>query len=360
MSVTRRTLIRLAGAALAAPYVTQARAAVSPQHLGAMLMSGFAGSTHDAPGAQALAEQISHGLIGGVCLLGYNVRSRAGVEGLTRLFGGAGAKTLIAVDQEGGAVQRLTAKLGYDSVPRALSVAQTESPAQATQRYGAMAHEMRAAGFNFNLAPVVDLGFEPRNPIIAKFGRAFGADSASVVAYASAFVVGHRRERVLTALKHFPGHGSTLVDSHENAVNLTPTWREDELTPYRELVKAGLVDSIMAGHLTHAKLTGSLPASLSAQAIDGLLRGEIGYQGVVMTDDLDMAAIRERYSVTKALVMAIAAGNDVILLSNSAEPDPDLPATALAAVSEAVANGVIKAGRIEEAAQRIAQLKARI
>ena len=362
MPVTRRRLLSLAGAALAAPYVTQAKAAVSPAHLGEMLMLGFSGASADAEGAQALAAHVGKGAVGGVCFLGNNARSKSGVESLTRLFAGAAknAPTLIAIDQEGGAVQRLGTKLGYPAVPRAQAVAEHNSPAQAQALYATMARELRQAGFNLNLAPVVDLGFEPRNPIVAKYGRAFGKDGASVANYGGAFVAGHRQERVLTALKHFPGHGSTLVDSHENPVNLTPTWREDELTPYRELSKSGLVDVVMSGHLSHVRLTGGQPASLSRDAIEGVLRGQIGYGGVAMTDDLDMAAIRSRYPLMQALVLAIAAGNDIVLLSNSAEPDPELPAAAYASVSEAVVAGAIPAGRIEQAAARVAALKARI
>ncbi len=362
MPVTRRRLLHMAGAALAAPYVTQAKAAVSAAHLGAMLMLGFGGGSAEAESAQTLAAHIDKGTVGGVCFLGGNARSKAGVEGLTRLFASAAknSPTLIAIDQEGGAVQRLNAKIGYAAIPRAQAVAAQDSPAQAQSLYAAMARDLRGAGFNLNLAPVVDLGFEPRNPIVAKYGRAFGKDGASVASYGAAFVAGHRQERVLTALKHFPGHGSTLVDSHEDPVNLTPTWREDELTPYRELAKSGMIDIVMSGHLSHARLTGGQPASLSAQAIEGLLRGQIGYQGVAMTDDLDMQAIRSRYPLMKALVLAIAAGNDVILLSNSAEPDRELPAAALAAVNDAVASGAIAAGRIEQAAARVTALKARI
>jgi len=362
MSYTRRRLLIQASAALAAPYVAQARAAVSEADIGEMLMLGFAGASAEAESAQSLAEHVAKGRVGGVCFLGYNARSKAGVESLTRLFSRAGraAPPLIAIDQEGGAVQRLGAKLGYDAVPTALSVAAHRSTSEAQSLYAEMAGVLRGAGFNLNLAPVVDLGFEPRNPIVAHYGRAFGKDGASVAAYAGAFVAGHREQRVLTALKHFPGHGSTLTDSHESPVNISATWREDEFTPYRKLAAAGLVDIVMSGHLAHERLTGGLPASLSHEAIDGVLRGQIGFDGVAMTDDLDMAAIRSRYPLMKAIVLAVAAGNDIVLLSNSAEPDPDLPVAAIGAIKEAVASGAIAPARIEQSARRIAALKARV
>ena len=362
MPLSRRTLLGALPAALAAPYVTRARAAVSDADIGQMLMLGFAGSSSEAPAAQNLARHIGAGRVGGACLLGYNAKSRPGVESLTALFAGSGkdAAPLIAIDQEGGAVQRLGPKLGYDAAPSARSVAAQYDAGAAQALYQNMAATMRAAGFNLNLAPVVDLGFEPRNPIVAHYGRAFGADGATVTRYASAFVAGHRQAGVLTALKHFPGHGSTLIDSHAHPVDLTPTWREEEIEPYVAMARAGLVDIVMTGHLAHADHTGGEPATLSRKAIEGWLRGPIGYGGVVMTDDLDMKAIRSIYPLNGAIVRAIAAGNDLVLLSNSATPDPDLPQAAAAAIRAAVADGRIRAARIEESGARLSALKRRL
>lgn len=361
--LSRRALLSAASASLiAAPYVRQAHAAVDDSMIGEMLVLGFSGAAGDADGAQGLAAHVSAGKVGGVCFLGHNARSRAGVESLTRLFNSAGRRTkaLVAIDQEGGAVQRLSTKIGYRAIPAAQAVAARNGADAAKSIYAQMARDMKASGFNLNLAPVVDLGFEPRNPIVAHFGRAFGADGATVASYAGAFVAGHREAGVLTALKHFPGHGSTLTDSHERPVDLTATWRDDEIEPYRRLAQNGLVDIVMSGHLKHDRLTGGEPATLSQKAVEGWLRRDIGYRGAVMTDDLDMAAIASNYSLSDAIVRAVAAGNDLILLSNSRNPDPDLPLAAIAAIREGVAKGRIPAARIEAASQRIAALKARV
>ena len=361
--LSRRAMMSSAVAALvAAPYVRQAHAAVDDSMIGEMLVLGFSGAASDAAGAQGLAAHVSNGKVGGVCFLGHNARSRAGAESLARLFNAAGrrSKALVAIDQEGGAVQRLGAKIGYRAIPAAQAVAARNAPDAAKAIYAQMARDMKAAGFNLNLAPVVDLGFEPRNPIVAHYGRAFGEDGATVASYAGAFVAGHREAGVLTALKHFPGHGSTLTDSHERPVDLTATWREDEIEPYRKLAQNGLVDVVMSGHLKHDRFTAGEPATLSNRAIEGWLRREIGYRGAVMTDDLDMAAIRSNYALPDAIVRAVAAGNDLILLSNSLDPDPDLPLAAIAAIRDGVMKGRIPAARIEAAAQRIAALKARV
>lgn len=358
-SISRRMV--LAGA-LAAPYVTKASAAADDRMIGEMLILGFNGATPDAAGVQGLARHLGEGRVGGVCFLGHNTRTRAGIEGIAKVFQSSAthSKPLVSVDQEGGAVQRLGARSGYDAIPPAQAIASRNSPEEAYAVYQRMARTLRAAGFNLNLAPVVDLGFEPKNPVIAKWGRAYGADGATVARYAAAFVQSHRAERVLTAVKHFPGHGSTLGDSHEKPIDLTPTWRPDELEPFRRMARGGALDIVMSGHLAHAKLTAGEPATLSRAAIDGVLRREIGYQGAVMTDDLDMAAIRSSYSLTDAVVRAIIAGNDIILLSNSLKPDPNLPVAVIATVKEAAASGRIPKGRIEQSAERVARLKARV
>lgn len=225
--LTRRTMLALP-AALAAPYVTRAQAAVDDRAIYEMLVLGFHGSSRDAAGAQNLARHVEAGRVGGVCFLGHNTRSRAGIEGLTGLLKSAGRRTkpLICVDQEGGAVQRLGKRSGYKPYPAAQAIAARQSTAQAQTLYAGMARQLKAAGFNLNLAPVVDLGFQPKNPVVTRWGRAYGTTGAKAAQYAGAFVAGHRQIGVLTSLKHFPGHGSTLVDSHARPVNLTPTDRK--------------------------------------------------------------------------------------------------------------------------------------
>ncbi len=355
--LSRRTMLMLP-ALVAAPHVRRAQAMVDEHAVADMLVLGFLGASRAAPGAQRLATHLEAGLIGGVCFLGHNTRSRDGIEGLTRLFRAAGAdrKPLICVDQEGGAVQRLGKRSGYAAFPPARAVAARHEPTAAAALYADMARLLTAAGFNLNLAPVVDLRAQPQNPVVARWGRAYGKDGVTVAHYAGAFVAGHREVGVLTALKHFPGHGSTLVDSHSAPVDLTPTWHADELTPFRHLSERGLIDIVMSGHLSHARLTAGLPATVSPHAVK-LLREEIGYRGVVMTDDLDMKAIRSRYTLTDAVVRAIAAGYDLILLSNSLRPDRDLPQRVIAAVKDAVADGRISTAAIDATAQRLAILK---
>ena len=356
--ISRRAALMLP-ATVAFPAIVRGTAAIDDADIAQLLIFGFLGASVNARGVQDLARHCEAGRLGGICFLGHNTRKREHIEALTAFFRQAAGqqKPFICVDQEGGAVQRLGKRSGYRPYPTARKVASAKSVVEAEALYAEMAAQLIQAGFNVNLAPVVDLGFEPRNPVVSRWGRAFGADGPTVAKYAQAFIAGHRRAGMLTALKHFPGHGSTLVDSHQHAVDLTPTWRPEELLPFRRLSEQGMVDIVMSGHLRHRELSGDLPATLSPQIVR-LLRDDIGYQGVIMTDDLDMQAIRRSYSLMDAIVQAIGAGNDMILISNTLKPDPDLPKHVIRRVKEAVADGRIAARTIAAAAARIAKLKA--
>lgn len=326
-----------------------------------MLIMGFIGTTSDAASARALAADINQLGVGGVCFLGHNTKSKHGIEQLTRLFQDASDDTpsLIAVDQEGGAVQRLGKRNGYPAFPRARNVARQHSPEHAREIYRQLAETIKTAGFNLNLSPVLDLGIEPDNPVVYKWGRTFGVDGDTVAKYAGAFIEAHRELNILTAVKHFPGHGSTRVDSHARPVDITDTWQADELTPFKRLIDEQKIDIVMSGHLSHDKLTGGMPATLSANAVK-LLRENLAYEGVLMTDDLDMKAIRSSYSLIDAVLRSIEAGYDLILLSNSLTPDRNLAARIVSAVSDAVKNGRLSADSIHESAERVQRLRVSI
>ena len=360
MPLTRRQLLLATGATAAMPRVAIARPGYPSERIAPMLMVGFDGAgSHDA-GARTMAGHITAGRVGGICFIAKNAVTRKGVESLTGLFHLAAERRwplLMAIDQEGGNVQRLSSHLGYGFEPSPARVADTWDTNRARRIYAAMAAAMRDTGFNLNLAPVVDLGFEPRNVLITQKGRTFGTDAAAVVRYSRAFVEGHRNEGVLTALKHFPGHGSALGDSHEGTVDVTATWRESELTPYVCLAAEGMADMVMTGHVSHQMLTDGLPASLSAAAIGGLLRTRVGYGGVVITDDLDMKAVSKRFTREESVIRAVEAGNDILLATND-DSDPDLPLHMILAVQKGIRDGRLSTDRIEASVRRIAALKA--
>lgn len=355
---TRRTVLKAAAGALAAPALLRAgpaEAALAPD-AGSMLLVGFDGNTASSGAALGLAEAIRRGWAGGVMFHARNIGSRADFQGLVALFEGTGRQPLLAVDQEGGDVQRLGRNQDFTRFARARDVAATLTVEEATALYAAAGAELRAIGVNFNLAPVADLD-DPANPIIGAYGRAFSADPAIVAQYAAAAIAGFSSAGILTAAKHFPGHGHSLGDTHEGFVDITSTYQLAELLPFRDLAASGRTPAVMVGHLTH-RYFGYAPASLSPLAIEGILRGVLGHRGAVITDDLDMDAIRNLMSLEDAVIASAAAGNDLIILSNSVDNDPELARKAVNWLVRAAIDGRLRRSRITESATRIRRMKA--
>jgi beta-N-acetylhexosaminidase len=328
---------------------------------GQMVAVGFVGDSVGDASVKALRKEIAAGGIGGVMFLKTNVASLGAVKRMNEAFRAAspGLPPLITLDQEGGAVERLTEAVGFVEIPNARLVARQNSPQVARGIYGEMAENVAALGFTVNFGPVVDLDLNPNNQIIAKYGRSFSKTPETVIAYAEAFIEAHRQAGLLTALKHFPGHGSSTADSHEGFVDITRSWREAELIPYKALIGAGLADLVMVGHLIHTDYS-ELPSSLAPEWITGVLRDELDFQGVVISDDLEMGAIREHFSLEETVKRAVRAGMDVLLFSNTADPRASLGAEIRAVlVSEAEKDTEFRA-RIEESYARIVKLKADI
>lgn len=330
--------------------------------IGQMLLVGFSGKTVNARGVKHVAAQLRQGIIGGVIFMSHNVTSPKQVAQLTRFFRKAAGDKMtpfLAIDQEGGYVQRLTRKKGFSAYPSAGRLGEKNDPEGAYETYRAMADELAHYGFNVNFGPVVDLNLNPRNPVIGRLRRSFGKDPKHVSSYARAFIYAHHDAGVLTALKHFPGHGSSTTDSHKQLVDITRSWRDEELAPYRELIGSGQVDMIMIAHLYHPQFSDgkTRPTSLSRQTIGKLLRERLDYSGVVITDDLEMAAVRKHTSFEERLVQAVRAGNDILLLSNTAKYTPDLPERAIGVLRGAIKRGEISLERIRASYQRITALK---
>ncbi|WP_345974282.1 glycoside hydrolase family 3 N-terminal domain-containing protein [Sulfurimonas sp. HSL3-7] len=266
-------------------------------------------------------------------------------------------KLLICVDEEGGKVARLKAKDGFETFPAAEDVAKGNVK-KAQGYYGAMARMLSDNGINTNFAPSVDLLFD-YNPIIAGKKRAFSSDPKVVSRYASIFVEEHRKNRVLTVIKHFPGHGSSKADSHKGFTDVTNTWSDKELEPFMQMIEAQKVDMIMTAHIFNRNLDEKYPATLSNEVNTGLLRSKMHYEGVIITDDLQMAAIHKHYTLEDTVTLALNSGVDILLFANQlAEP---LGLDAIVKVVKAqVRTGKISEERIEEAYGRVKKLKERL
>lgn len=358
----RRTLLV---ATLALLSSAPAYAATLEQMAGQMIVVGFQGDDVDDKSVQALAGEIEAGRLGGVMYLKTNVKSLDAVRKMNAVFRAASPDLLpfLTLDQEGGAVERLTKEVGFEEIPNAASIAANNTPDQAEAIYARMARGIADVGFTVNFGPVADLNVNPKNQVIAKFGRSFSADPEVVAAYDEAFVEAHRDAGLVTALKHFPGHGSSTADSHEGFVDITKTWSPTELEPYKKLIADGEVDMVMVGHLFHADYTDGdeqTPSSLSARWIEGVLRGELGFDGVVISDDLEMGAIRDHYTLEETVKDGVRAGTDVLLFSNTAYQRPGLADEVRDILVKTAEADPAFAARIEQSYERIVALKKRL
>ncbi len=300
---------------------------------------------------------------GGVALFGYNAASPQQITSLTNaiqqeLTQQGAPPAWLAIDQEGGMVLRLSSANGFTDFPVNMAVAATGNPVYAEAIGRAMAEELRAIGINMNLAPVLDVETNPDNPVI--FRRAYSADPHLTGSMGAAMITGLQSSGVMATAKHFPGHGETAEDSHVTlpVIHLDRArLNAVELVPFRAAIDAG-VGTIMAGHLWYPALDpAELPASLSPEVLSGLLRGDLGFGGLIMTDALDMDAIDGRYRLNQAAIMAIQAGADLIT------PGPhvglDTQRGAIEAVIAAVESGELPVAAIDAAVARILRTKAR-
>lgn len=321
-----------------------------------MLLLGFRGTEIAAD--SVIAQNVRDQHIGGVVLFGINVLNKDQLHSLTsQLQSLAHLPLLIAMDQEGGKVARLNKQRGYEDTftPAQLGA---DSNLDKTLSQGAnIAQWLADGGVTLNLAPVVDVAVNPSNPIIAGLGRSFSADPEVVASRSSVYIDGHHEKGVKCTLKHFPGHGSSQGDTHLGFVDVTSTWSDNELIPYRRLLEQGKVDAIMTAHIFNAHLDPELPATLSPAVVNGLLRGELGYDGVVISDDMQMRAITDLFKLERAFELAILAGVDIIAVANNITYSGSVADRFINTVRRMLAEGIIGEDRIEQSFQRIMRLK---
>jgi len=316
----------------------------------AILIPPFAG--HSAPGWVLAA---LGGGLGGLTIYGPNVADPVQLAELTAELSSAAAEPLIAIDEEGGDVTRIAHLVG-SRYPGNAALGVVDDVALTEAVYRALGADLAALGINVNLAPSVDVNTAADNPVIGT--RSFGSDTALVARHAAAAVTGLQAAGVAACAKHFPGHGSTRVDTHHSVATvdapLALLARRD-LPPFAAAIAAG-VRAVMPGHLRVPELTGDLPASLSAAAMTGLLRGELGFTGVIISDALEMRAVSGPLGMPEAAVRAVAAGTDLLCLGR------DQGRRSYLAVRDglvvAAASGRMPPARLEEAAARVGELRA--
>jgi beta-N-acetylhexosaminidase len=319
----------------------------------ATLFPGFSGTTQPP---RWLTDLIGEGL-GGVVLFGRNVDPNHGDDGVAALTARLRAERpdlLVAIDEEGGDVTRLDATTGSD-LPGSAALGAVDDPFLTREVAASLGARLHACGVDVNFAPVADLDLDQQNPIVGV--RAFGSDPDLVARHVRAFVEGQQSWRVAATAKHFPGHGATDEDSH---VTVPVVWtagdvlEERELVPFRAAISAD-VQIVMTAHITVPALDQHHPATLSRAVITGLLREQLGFGGVVMTDGLDMQAISGTVGHTQGAVLALDAGVDALCVGGD-NTGPEVVETIVAALVGAVDAGRLRYERLAEAAGRVRRL----
>ena len=326
--------------------------------IGQMVMVGF------YPGSDfedTLYYDIEHRNLGGVILMGYNLNNPTQIGNLTHsLQTPADIPLLIATDQEGGVVARLDENNGFLRTERALTLGTLNNETTTRTQSALMAGWLASCGINTDLAPVADVNVNPSSPAIGYYGRSFSADPQIVSDHVYWFYDELKTKGIISSLKHFPGHGSALGDSHDGFTDITDTWSEMELIPYTELIDAGYDDMVMTAHLYNAHLDSIYPATLSHATLSGILRDSLGFGGVIISDAMGMGAINNNYSFTESVVQAILAGVDILLYTGNEKYGKSVLKQINTVVHTAIDSGKITEARIDESYDRILKLKSRI
>ncbi len=338
------------------------------QKIGQMVLTGFRGLTVDD--SSPIVADIRSGRVGGVILfdkdvaLNSDVRNIESPEQVKRLNSklqeyGEG-NLIISVDQEGGLITRLKEKHGFDSTASHQEMGNKNDKEFTIGQVRKTAETLADTGFNMNFAPVVDLNLNPQNPVIGSFERSFSDDVETVVKHAATYIDELRRRGILSALKHFPGHGSSTEDSHEGFVDVTNIWQLKELSSFRDLIDMDKADVIMTAHIFNSNYDKKYPATLSKGWLTGILRYGLEFEGVIITDDMQMKAISKHFTLVESVELAINAGADILMFANNVDFDEDIARKVNDIILELVQNKRIPAERIEESYARIKSLKRKI
>ena len=342
--------------------------------IGNMLLVGFRGTTVDS--TNHIWRDIKKYHVGSVILFDYdaptgtrgrNIKSPAQVKALCAQLHALSADLLIGIDQEGGNVSRLSTRYGF---PPILSAQKSAVKGPDTVRHYAhlTAEMLHDLGINLNFAPVADVNVNPSCPVIGAMGRSFSDRISIVKQCCSIWIEEQRKLGVASCLKHFPGHGSAKGDTHKGLVDVTETWQRFELAPYRQLCappdSGGVPEGgggmmVMTAHVINRQLDPSgLPASLSPK-ITSYLRDTLGFQGIIVTDDLAMGAITGQYTLEKTIRMALEAGADLLCLSNNGGHgyDPDIVPKVVKIIHKLINEGVVTPERIYASGLRVRELR---
>ncbi len=325
-----------------------------------MIIFGFYGTRVDKN--EAVYKAVKEGKVGSILLYRRNISASNTSSQLQKLIKdfqlAAPVSLFVSIDQEGGLVNRFESLPGFPSMPSAFFLG-NKNDTETTKYYSDnIAYTLSRLGINLNYAPVLDV-YNPDCPVLGVRNRCFSANTDNIIKHAEQVILSHNYFRVHTMVKHFPGHGNSLSDSHFGVADVTNTWKQEELEPYRQLIQKGLVDAVMTAHIVNGKLDESkLPATLSKKIITGILRDSLGFTGPVFSDDMMMQAISSHYGLEESIRLSLEAGVDVLMFSNNIKGiSAYSPNNIHKVIKSLVIRGKISESQINDSFQRVMKMK---
>lgn len=338
------------------------------EKVGQMILVGFRGSKIDAN--HQLIKDINNAKIGSIILFDYDVKlksrkrniiNKSQVLDLTkRVQRESEIPLLITVDQEGGLVQRLKQRHGFSKVLSPQEIGKKNNLSLTYKESRKIAKDLESVGINLNFAPSADVNTNPNNPVIGKIKRSYSSDPKEVSRHVLEFIKSHHKRNIGTTIKHFPGHGSSKGDSHLGFVDVTETWSDIELIPFRDMIDLKQVDILMSAHIFNGSLDPYYPGTLSKNILNDLLREELKYDGVIISDDMNMSAITDHYGFERAIELAINAGIDILLFGNNLVYEKDIASKVQTTIKKLLSENRINIGQINNSFNRVMNLKKKL
>lgn len=333
--------------------------------IGQMIMVGI-GDFNLVDPNKPVFDEIREGKVGGVVLYEKNILFESPKPELALLIENlqkyADIPLFISIDEEGGWVTRMKTRYGFPKNVSAQYLGNL-NVLDSTRYYARQtATLLNSFGINMNYAPVVDINLNPRNPVIGKIERSYSSSYEEVIRHASVVVDEHLKKGVIPVLKHFPGHGSSKNDTHLGLTNVTETWQMEEVYPYAALIDSGKVGAVMTAHIVNKSLDETMnPATLSKRIVTGLLRDFLHFDGVIISDDMQMGAIHNEYGLREAIRLSLLAGVDILMFANNVDDENRISATTIhAIIKDLLFEGIITKDQIYGSYKRIMKLKSSV
>ncbi len=331
--------------------------------IGQMIMIGI-GDFNMVNSSEPIFKEIKEGKVGGVVLYEKNILFESPKPELAMLVEmlqkNSHIPLFVSIDEEGGRVSRMKTRYGFPKNVSAQYLGDMDNMDSTRFYANQTASILNSFGINMNYAPVVDVNINTKNPVIGKLQRSYSQDYKKVIEQAYGVIEQHNKQGVVPVLKHFPGHGSSQSDTHLGLTDVTETWQLEEMYPYSALIDSGVVKAVMTAHIVNKTLDGTKnPATLSKRIVTGMLRDFLNFDGVIISDDMQMGAINNEFGLREAIKLSIEAGVDMLMFANNVRDDDRVSATTVhAIIKDLLFEGIVTRERIYTSYQRIMKLKA--